>query len=358
MPDAERRFRAPGRVSLIGGQVDYHEGWVVAMAIDRDVVVTARPRTDGRITARSRDLDGVVDVAAGATGDPRAVDPSWGRAVAGVAHVLADLGRPPVGADLEITSTVPIGAGLSSSAAFEVAVALALCDVAGFELEPLALALGAQRSEHLATGVPCGTQDQLTSVFGRAGHALLIDCRTLAIEPLPLPDSLRVLVVHSGVPRTLEGTPYAQRRAESIAVGERLGVRALRDATLEQVHDEPRARHAVTEMARVRAFGDALRAGDVDALGPLMLASHASSRDDMEVSIPELDTLVECLVDAGAHGARLTGAGFGGCVVALVPAAGADAITESATATYRTRTDREPTAWIVAAADGAGSAPG
>jgi galactokinase len=354
MPDTVRRFRAPGRVSLIGGQVDYHEGWVVSMAIDRDVMVTARPRTDGRIAARSRDLDGVVDVAAGAAGDPRAVVPSWGRAVAGVAHVLADLGRAPAGADLEITSTVPIGAGLSSSAAFEVAVARALCDVAGFELEPLALALGAQRSEHIATGVPCGAQDQLTSVFGRAGHALLIDCRTLDIEALPIPDSLRVLVVHSGVPRTLEATPYAERRAESIAVGERLGVRALRDATLDQVRDEPRGRHAVTEMARVRAFGDALRAGDVDALGPLMLASHASSRDDMEVSVPELDALVECLVDAGAYGARLTGAGFGGCVVALVPAAGADVIAEVATATYRTRTSREPTAWIVAAADGAG----
>src|SRR5439155_22040809 len=210
------------------------------------------------------------------------------------------------------------------------------------------------RAEHVATGVPCGTQDQLTSVFGRAGHALLIDCRTLGIEPLPLPDSLRVLVVHSGVPRTLEGSPYAQRRAESIAVGERLGVRALRDATFEQVRDEPRARHAVTEMARVRAFADALRGGDVDALGPLMLASHGSSRDDMEVSIPELDALVECLVDAGAHGARLTGAGFGGCVVALVPAARADAIADSATAAYSARTGREPTAWIVAAADGAG----
>jgi galactokinase len=353
-PDPPRRFRAPGRVNLIGGQVDYHEGWVVSMAIDRDIVVTARARTDGRISARSQDLEGDVDVAAGATDDPRTVVPSWGRAVAGVAHVLTDLGRPPVGVDLEITSTVPIGAGLSSSAAFEVAVALALCDVAGFELEPLALALGAQRSEHVATGVPCGTQDQLASVFGRAGHALLIDCRSLAIEPLPLPDSLRVLVVHSGVPRTLEATAYAQRRAESIAVGERLGVRALRDATLDQVRDDPRGRHAVTEIARVRAFGDALRAGDIDALGPLMLASHASSRDDMEVSIPELDALVECLVDAGALGARLTGAGFGGCVVALVPAARADAIADVASAAYRTRTSREPTAWIVAAAGGAG----
>jgi galactokinase len=354
MPDVVRRFRAPGRVNLIGGQVDYHEGWVVSMAIDRDVVVTAHPRPDGRISARSHDLDGVVDVAADGRGDPRAVVPAWGRAVAGVAYVLADLGRAAVGADLEVTSTVPIGGGLSSSAAFEVAVALALCDVAGFELDPLSLALAAQRSEHVATGVPCGTQDQLSSVFGRAGHSLLIDCRTLDIEPLPLPESLRVLVVHSGVPRTLERSPYAQRRAESIAVGERLGVRALRDATFEQVRDDPRGRHAVTEMERVRAFGDALRAGDASALGPLMLASHASSRDDMDVSIPELDVLVESLVDAGAHGARLTGAGFGGCVVALVPAARAGAIADAATASYRLRTGRAPIAWIVGAADGAG----
>jgi galactokinase len=306
------------------------------------------------VIARSHDLEGVVDVAADASNDPRAVQPPWGRAVAGVASVLADLGRDPVGADLEIASTVPIGGGLSSSAAFEVAVALALSDVAGFELGPLDLALGAQRAEHVATGVPCGTQDQLSSVFGRVGHALLIDCRSLEIEPLPLPDAVRVLVVHSGVARTLEGSPYAARRAESIAVGTRLGVRALRDASFEQVRDEPRGRHAVTEIARVRAFGDALRAGDVGALGPLMLASHASSRDDMEVSIPELDTLVECLIDAGALGARLTGAGFGGCIVALVPTANADAIAFDASAAYHAQTGREPTAWIVDAADGAG----
>ena len=143
--------------------------------------------------------------------------------VAGVARVLADLGRAPVGADLTVSSTVPIGGGLSSSAAFEVAVALALADVAGFAIEPLDLALAAQRSEHVATGVPCGTQDQLSSVFGRAGHALLIDCRTLEIEALPLPDAVRVLVVHSGVARTLEGSPYA-----AAPRGEHRGRRAAR----------------------------------------------------------------------------------------------------------------------------------
>ena len=193
-----------------------------------------------------------------------------------MARVLADLGRPAVGADLEIATTVPIGGGLSSSAAFEVAVALALSDVAGFELAPHELALAAQRAEHVATGVPCGNQDQLASVFGQTGRALLIDCRTLEIDALALPPDLRVLVVHSGIDRTLEGSPYAQRRAESIDVGKHLGLDALRDATLDQVRDIPRGRHAVTEMARVRAFADALRAGDVAALGSLMLASHAS----------------------------------------------------------------------------------
>jgi len=352
------RFRAPGRVNLIGGQVDYHEGWVVSMAIDHDIVVTAQPRTDGRVTARSSDTDlaadGAVDIAADGSDDARSVAPKWGRGVAGVVRALADLGRAPVGAGLEITSTLPIGAGLSSSAAFSVAVALAMNDAAEFELSQLDLALAAQQAEHIATGVPCGTQDPLSSVFGVAGHALLIDCRTLEIEPLPLPPELRVLVVHSGVPRTLEATPYAQRRAESIDVGTRLGLRALRDASFAQVRNEPRGRHAVTEMARVREFGAALRGGDTAALGALMLASHASSRDDMEVSTPELDALVECLVHAGALGARLTGAGFGGCVVALVPAAQAERIELAATAAYRKHTNREPTAWIVQAARGAG----
>jgi galactokinase len=229
-----------------------------------------------------------------------------------------------------------------------------LNDVAGFSLPPRELALAAQRAEHVATGVPCGTQDQLSSVFGRAGHALLIDCRSFAIEPLPLPDSIKVLVVHSGVPRTLEGSPYAERRAESEAVATRLGVRVLRDATLDQVKGEPRGRHVVSEMIRVRAFADALRSGELEALGPLMLASHASSRDNMEVSTPELDALVDCLMTSGAIGARLTGAGFGGCVVALVPSERAEVIATNSTRAYRERTTMEPTAWIVSAADGAG----
>jgi galactokinase len=351
-----RTFRAPGRVSLIGGQVDYHEGWIVSLAIDRDVRVRATGRDDGRVIARSSEFDDEVDVAADGRDEPSATRPEWGRPVAGVTRVLAELGRAPVGVELAISSTVPVGAGLSSSAAFEVACALALSDAAGFALENIELARAAQRAEHVATGVPCGIQDQMTSVCGRADHAVFLDCRTLDVEHLPMPPQLSVLVVHSGVPRSLVGSPYAQRRAESERVAADLGLRVLRDATLDQVRAFPRGRHAVSEMQRVRAFATALRAGDLDALGPLMLASHASSRDDMEVSIPELDILVECLVEAGAYGARLTGAGFGGCVVAIGPIDAAGAIGDQATAAYRTRTGLEPTAWVVRGSAGAGRA--
>ena len=302
--------------------------------------------------ARSSEFDDEVDIAADGRDEPPATRPEWGRPVAGVTRVLAELGRAPVGVELAISSTVPVGAGLSSSAAFEVACALALCDAAGFALAGTELALAAQRAEHVATGVPCGIQDQMTSVYGRADHAVFLDCRTLDVEHLPMPPRAERARRALGRPRTLDGSPYAQRRAESEAVAADLGLRVLRDATLDQVRDFPRGRHAVTEMQRVREFATALRARDLDALGPLMLASHASSRDDMEVSIPELDVLVECLVEAGAYGARLTGAGFGGCVVAIGPIDAAGAIGDRATARYRARTGLEPTAWVVRARPG------
>jgi galactokinase len=352
-----RFHRAPGRVNLLGGHVDYHEGWVVAMAIDRDVVVASRARDDGRVVASSLDLAGVADLRADGTTEPARTEPVWARAVAGVLRTLAEEGRDPVGADLAIATDLPIGAGLSSSAALEVAVALALLDVAGRRVPAARLARATQRAEHLASGVPCGVQDQLVALAGVEGHALLVDCRTLDVEAIRLPAAARVLVVHSGIPRALAGTPYAERRAEGEAVAARLGLRALRDATPEQVVDEPRARHAVSEMRRVLAFADALRAGDLDALGALMLAGHASLRDDMEVSLPELDALVECAVAAGAFGARLTGGGFGGCVVALVPVDAAPRVCAATVAAYRERTGLEPTAWLVRAAGGAGPYP-
>jgi galactokinase len=349
-----RFWRAPGRVNLIGGHVDYHEGWVVPMALDHDIVVAAAPRDDGRVVVRSLDLAGVVDVAADGSDDPRRVTPPWGRLVAAVCRTLADAGRPPVGADIVVATSLTIGGGLSSSAAFEVVIALALNDVASFEMPARDIALAGQRAEHLATGVPCGVQDQMASLYGVEDHALFLDCRTLEFEVLPIPASVRVLVVHSGVPRTLEGSPYAQRRADGEAVAASLGLRVLRDATLEQVQHQPRGRHVVSEMARVRDFATALRRGDTDELGRLMLAGHASLRDDMEVSTRDLDALVDCLMNAGALGARLTGGGFGGCVVALVPTEDADEIARVATRGYRERTNRDPVPMLVRGANGAG----
>jgi len=346
--------RAPGRVNLLGGHVDYHEGPVAAMAIDRDVVVGMRPKTEARVTVTSLDLHGVVDVAADGSTDPRTVEPAWGRTVAGVVNALAIAGRPAIGIDAAVSTNLAIGAGLSSSAAFEVAIALALGHAAEWSTDVRSLALLCQQAEYDATGVPCGIQDQLVALAGVADHALVIDCRDLAIEALPLPPGVAVLVVHTGVPRILEGSEWAARRAETEAAAAALGLRVLRDAVPDAVAHHPRARHVVAEMARVEAFAAALRDGDVSALGHLMLAGHVSLRDDMEVSTPELDALVECLLEAGAFGARLTGGGFGGCAVALVPEERAPSIAEHASTSYRSRTHREPRPFLVHAAAGAG----
>jgi galactokinase len=195
--------------------------------------------------------------------------------------------------------------------------------------------------------------DQLAAVFGHAEHALFIDCRTLELEIVALPGTLTLLVVHSGLPRTLAASAYADRRAECEAAAARLGVPSLRDARPDQVEDMPRARHVVSENARVVDVVAALQSGDVAALGPLLAASHASLRDDYQVSTPELDLLVELLVGAGALGARLTGAGFGGCVLGLVEPALADGVAATTTQRYRAATGLEPMAFTVRASDGA-----
>jgi galactokinase len=343
----------PGRVNLMGDHTDYNEGFVLPVAIDRECVVNMSPRRDGVVRARSHQLPGVVTVAADGTVGPRSVDPAWGRFVAGAVRVLTARGARIPGTELDVSSSVPAGAGLSSSSALSVALVLALAEAAGVAIEPLDGARLALDAEVEATGVPGGLMDQLTALFGRAGHALLIDCRDLAITPVPVARDLAIVVVHCGVPRTLAGSEYAARRAECEAVAARLGVAALRDATFAQVADEPRARHVVAENARVAETAAALATGDVDALGTLLLASHASLRDDYGVSTPELDALVDALVASGAAGARLTGAGFGGCVVALTSSDAANEVLDAASARYRDTTGNEPQGFVAAAVDGA-----
>jgi galactokinase len=303
---------APGRVNLIGDHTDTTGGLVLPMAIDLGTTVAVERRGDEvrlRSTTEEEGAAVPLDVA-----DPAAVSPAWARYVAGV---VAEV-RPAVGIVGTVATTLPVGAGLSSSAALEVAVALAL----GFVGSHVELARACQRAEHAASGVPSGIMDQLASAAGVAGSALLIDCTTLERTPVALPPRTEVVVVHSGEARVLAGSAYAERRAQCEAAEAEIG--PLRVAALEAVDAiaDPvvrrRARHVVSENERVREAAAALGAGDPAAAGRAMAASHASLRDDFEVSTPALDRLVDELsATPGVFGARLTGAGFGGCAVAL-----------------------------------------
>jgi galactokinase len=281
---------APGRVNLIGDHTDYAGGYVLPMAVDLGTTVDLVPGGD-HVELSSAEEHAPARVALDVA-DPAAVEPAWARFVAGV---VAEL-RPKVGGRGSVSTTLPVGAGLSSSSALVVATALAL----GFRGSVLELALVCQRAEQRASGVPGGIMDQLTSAGGVEGHALLIDCGSLTVTPVPVPDDAEIVVVHSGQSRVLATSAYAERRAEL------------------EAGDPRRVRHVASENERVLAFADALRTGDLPGAGRLMVASHASLRDDFDVSTPTLDGVVSRLcATPGVHGARLTGAGFGGCVVAL-----------------------------------------
>lgn len=346
--------RAPGRVNLIGDHTDYCEGFVLPLAIGRECVVVWRPRPDGRVVVRSLEFDGEADVAGDGGDEPGATEPPWARFVAGVVRALTARGRAPFGFTAALSSNVPAGGGLSSSSALAVALTMVAASEGKLDLDRIETARAALEAEVLATGVPGGLMDQLVSLFGRRDHALLIDCRDLSLRPVRLPSTHAVLVVHSGLPRALAGSAYAERRAACEVAAERLGLRSLRDARVEQVADDPRARHVVSENQRVVDAAAALEAADVDTVGRLMVASHASLRDDFEVSTPELDLLVELLVTAGATGARLTGAGFGGCAVALVQRNHADDIAARTVLSYEKETGHAAGAFVANAVDGAG----
>ncbi|MGH3073052.1 MAG: galactokinase [Gaiellaceae bacterium] len=356
MPEPERWFRAPGRVNLIGGHTDYNEGFVLPIAIDLSCVVRTKPNGEGLVRLRSEEFPGEVALAADGSTEPEDVE-GWGRYAASVVGTLAERGRPPVGMDAVVSSTIPYGAGLAAMAALEVALALALCDVSGFAPPQVDLAVACQEAWQVASGIPSGIMDQLTSLAGKHNHALLIDCRSLDVRPIPLPPRLAVLIVYTGMTGALIGSDYARRRAACESIAAQLGLKALRDAVPEQVRDEPLARHVVSENARVLEAAQALEDGDVAALGRLLNEAHASLRDDFGVSTPELDALAEALRAAGAIGARLTGAGFGGCVVGLASRDEADRIVETAAGRYWAQTGHQPRAFVFRAVDGAGRIP-
>lgn len=370
--------RAPGRVNLIGEHTDYNDGFVLPCAIDFHTLVAARPRADGLVRVAALDLGGATDQFRANAAIVHSSHAPWANYVRGVLRELQLANLAPTGADIAITGNVPRGAGLSSSAALEVALLQAWCHMQAAAGQPPALdattiARLAQRAENDFVGCHCGIMDQLVSARGAAGQALLIDCRSLQARQVPLPAGMAVLIVHSKVRRGLVDSAYNERRAQCEAAARHFGVPALRDvsaAALEADAGQPtrkngpdgldaltlrRARHVVTENARTEAAAAALAAADLPTLGRLMAASHASMRDDFAITVPAIDQLVDVLQQAigPEGGARMTGGGFGGCVVALLPQQRVAAATAAVARHYRAPGGEAAEVWVCQAQAGA-----
>ncbi|RJG10765.1 galactokinase [Massilia cavernae] len=358
--------RSPGRVNLIGEHTDYNDGFVLPCAIDFDTMVAVSPRDDAEVHVVAADFAGDTDrfSLAGAIGHhPHG---GWADYVRGVLAMLREAGMPATGANIALAGNVPRGAGLSSSASLEVALALALRHLHRLEhLDNTALALLAQRAENSFVGCNCGIMDQLISARGVAGHALLIDCRTLAATAVEIPASFVVMIIESRVKRGLVDSEYNLRRQQCETAARVLGVAKLRDASLAMLATagpelDPlilrRARHIISENARTVRAAEALAAGNMRRMGQLMAASHASMRDDFSITVPAIDQLVALLqVAIGAEGgARMTGGGFGGCVVALMRASQVDAVRAHVLQHYRSPDGQAAIVHVCQAGAGAG----
>ena len=368
----ERRFggpptivaRAPGRVNLIGDHTDYNDGFVLPMAIDRAVYVALRPNRGKTVRVFSLDFDEHAEF------DPSALsqhegsrEGGWSEYVRGIGWSLATAGLPVQTWDGVVAGDVPLGAGLSSSAAMEVATARAFTAVSSVDWNAPVMARLAQQAENQWVGVNCGIMDQLISAAGTAGHALLIDCRSLATQAVPVPMDAAVVVLDTATRRGLVDSLYNERRAQCEAAARFFRVKSLRDVDIatftrrEHALDavtRRRARHVLTENARTLSAAEALRSGNLRAMGRLMSESHISLRDDFEVSRHELDVMVrEADAYPGCHGARMTGAGFGGCAVALVSDSAVTGFVETVAGRYKSETGLEPAVYVCHASQGA-----
>jgi galactokinase len=367
-----RVFSAPGRVNLIGEHTDYNDGFVLPMAIERRAYVAAARRADGLVVVRSQNLGAEFSFDLASPGAKRRG--IWGDYVEGMARALLARGVPVVGADLLIESQVAAGAGLSASAALELSVGYALSRVAGAESpDRKLLALAGQAAEHEYVGTLCGIMDQYISALGQAGHALLIDCRSLEPRPVPIPrDDVRFVVCDTRVKHQLASSAYNQRHAECRAGVEALSaalpyIRALRDVTSADlaVHGHllsevvlRRCRHVVEENERTLAAASALARGDLAAMGALMVASHRSLQHDFEVSCRELDVAVEAALSVrGVFGARMTGGGFGGCTITLVEAGAVPALLDAVRDRFAAERWTEPELFPTTACEGAREHP-
>lgn len=358
--------RAPGRVNIIGDHTDYNDGFVLPMAIDRAVWIALRPRDDDQAVMYALDFDRQFTIST-TTFEREDHEHNPAKYVQGVAWALHNAGHSLRGWDGVMQGDVPIGAGLSSSAALELAAARAFSVVSDIEWQPHEMAKLAQIAENQWVGMNSGIMDQMISAVGEAGQALLIDCRSLETQPYPLPPETTVIVMDTGTRRELVTSAYNERRAQCEAAAQYFGVKALRDVSLATFNQnggeldavtQRRARHVITENQRVLQARDAMLSGDAVALGALLNASHDSLRDDFEVSSDALNAIVKIAqAHDGCYGARVTGAGFGGCAVALVQAAAADAFVQHVKRTYEQQQPHQAAIYVCEAADGAAVYP-
>ena len=345
---------APGRVELLGNHTDYNGGVVLSVAINLGIAARGRARNDEKIRLMSEGLSGVVN----ADLETLAPNDSWADYPLGVAKVLHDNGFPIAGFEANFSSNLPLGAGLSSSAAIEVSMAVLLTRLFNFQVPPIDLARLCRKAENEYVGVSCGLLDQVSSIFGEKDHAIFLDCRAETVETLPFPPEVGLLV---GVKHALSGGEYNERRDQCFEAAEILGVPALRDATSEQLAAavmpalvKRRAAHIIGENERVFQAVDHLKRHDAVALGNLMRESHRSSMENFENSTPELDALVEIsCAQEGVYGARLTGGGFGGAIVALVSLNAIEEIAKAVEAEYFERTGHNGKAYQCLIGDGA-----
>ena len=357
-------WAAPGRVNLIGEHTDYNDGFVLPFALPQRTVAAAA-RADSGWTICSDFAPEPVTFGDAETAEPGGLD-GWAGYVAGVIWALRDAGYDVPPARIAFSSDVPVGAGVSSSAALESAALTALIELGGIDLPVEKRPALAQRAENVYVGAPTGIMDQSASIRCRDGHALFLDCRSYEVEQIPFDlaaDGLAILVINSNAPHQHVDGEYGARRKSCEEAAHILGVRALRDVsddgleqTLRRIDDEVirrRARHIVTEDQRVLDTVELLKAGRVREIGPLLTASHASMKHDFEITVDEVDTAVEAALAAGAYGARMTGGGFGGCVLALIDAASADVTTAAVEAAYAEKGFKAPTTWVAVAGPGA-----
>jgi len=356
-------IRAPGRVNIIGEHTDYNDGFVLPMAIDRAVWIALRPRRDRQVIVHSLDFDEAAEFSL----DNLHKGKGWPEYIKGVAWAFQVEGHGLKGWEGVMTGDVPIGAGLSSSAALELAAARAFAAVSDLEWEPVKMARLGLKAEVEWVGLNCGIMDQMICAAAQAGHALFLDCRSLDFEQIPLPGGLSVAVLDTATRRGLVDSDYNERRAQCDAAARFFGVRALRDVDRQTFETRAgqldpltrrRARHVIRENERVSQAVAAMRRGDMERLGGLLDASHASLRDDFEVSSPALDSMVEIARQAaGCFGVRMTGAGFGGCAVALVRAEKVQEFSLHVAQEYTRQTGLTPSVYICQAAAGASLVP-